>query len=562
MLFSTAKNYTQRIPVLIVGAGPVGLTLSLLLDRLKVPSLVVDASEGPPRHPQAHYLTSRTMEIFRTIKSCSDSIGSQSSNLAEEIRSKSSAREYWDKFVYCRSLEETSNEYIASFDHSKSQAFETLSSFSPELPNHFPQNHLVPILLGRVKASDYSNCEYRCKLLGFDSGDDSVEAMIDANGEIKKLSCQFLVGADGVNSIIRRKLDISLNGSFNLQSLLNVHFHSKDLAEMLLARERTPAMLYFIYNASAVCVLVAHDLKKGEFACQIPIFEPLQDPSDFTEERMKLILQSLSKITIDLHINSIKCWSLNAAVAESFHEEVNSRVFLAGDACHQFPPSGGLGMNTGIADAHNLAWKLATCIHESTHNRKLLFSYDEERRPIAHQNLERSLENLSKVLKISSALGLDYNLAKASISALSFLPFSSSRKAIIERLLDAGRNTSYIIGNTLKARNMIEQDDGLPLFFPHEDLGLSYSGKPRDPAEVFLNPRVGERFPHFWIDEGTQYSTIDLFASSIKETRIVHPGYESRSDSDLTMNDKMLKVWGSKFKSISIRCDGHISSIV
>uniref|UniRef100_M1C2C5 EMB2421 n=1 Tax=Solanum tuberosum TaxID=4113 RepID=M1C2C5_SOLTU len=226
----------------------------------------------------------------------------------------------------------------------------------------------------------------------------------------RDIQCHFLVGTDGAGSSVRKSLGINMRGEKDLQKLVSVHFLSQELGQYLI-KER-PGMLFFIFNREAIGVLVAHDLKQGEFVLQVPFYPPQQKLEDFSSEMCKRLIFKLAGLELaDVNVMDIKPWVMHAEVAEKFLS-CNNRIILAGDAAHRFPPAGGFGMNTGIQDAHNLAWKLASVI-EGVSPISILNSYELERSQIAQFNTALSVQNFKAAMKVPAALGLDPTVANA-----------------------------------------------------------------------------------------------------------------------------------------------------
>ena len=300
-----------------------------------------------------------------------------------------------------------------------------------------------------------------------------------------------------------------------MQYLINVHFHCPDLQYHLEGRH---AMLYFVFNEQAVAVFIAHDIKSGEWVVQIPYFPPHQSPSDFTEEVcLKLIQDALTndiavKDNLNIEIKSIKPWTMSGLVAEQF---VNGRTAIIGDAAHQFPPSGGFGMNTGIQDAHNIAWKLSSIIKQENGARvssdheekkidasKLLHSYESERMPIAISNNSLSIYNFNCAMKIPEVLGLAPSYADLFSKSLAALPIGKVSKTLEKSIFDGvmsfglkqlrltGPSESNFIATKCKKRvkNILRSGDGLHLLFPAYELGFQYNtgamAKPQNAKDV------------------------------------------------------------------------------
>ncbi|GMN49161.1 hypothetical protein TIFTF001_018326 [Ficus carica] len=492
------------LPVLIVGAGPVGLVLSILLTKLGVKCAVLEKSKNFSNHPQAHFINNRSMEVFRKLD-----------GLAEEIQRYQPPVELWRKFVYCTSL---NGSILGSVDHMKPQVSVA----------HFSQYKLMRLLLKQlenlnfqVRASEelvglnHGILRERQILMGheclsIDASNDfvTVTASFFKHGEYmeRNIRCDILVGTDGAGSTVRKLAGIDMKGERELQKLVSVHFLSKDLGQYLL-NER-PGMLFFIFNTEAIGVLVAHDLKEGEFVFQIPFYPPQQNVQDFSPEMCKeLIFKLVGRELGDLFVIDIKPWVMHAEVAEKFLC-CDNHIILAGDAAHRFPPAGGFGMNTGIQDSHNLAWKIASVV-KGIAPFSMLNTYETERRPVAIFNTELSIQNFKAAMEVPAALGLDPSIANSGkpkqLIALDFildlefgghhvhraindgvgavLP-SGLQRTILDGIFAIGRaqvsefflNEKNPLGflRLAKLRQIFDEGKSLQLQFPAEDLGFRY----------------------------------------------------------------------------------------
>ncbi|KAL8150988.1 hypothetical protein V2J09_020796, partial [Rumex salicifolius] len=472
---------TKTLPVLIVGAGPVGLVLSMLLTKLGVKCAILEKGKAFSRHPQAHFINNRTMEVFRKLD-----------GLAQEIERSQPPVDLWRKFVYCISL---SGSILGSVDHIQPQDLDQV--VSPVSVAHFSQ-----LLLERVEKlgfhvrnkADLSPVGEKEILMGHElvsihASDHcvNVTASFQMEGKYyeKNIQCGILVGADGAASTVRRLIGVNMVGETDLQKLVSVHFLSKDLG-IYLSKER-PGMLFFIFNTEAIGVLVAHDLRQGEFVLQVPYYPPQQSLEDFKPAMCKnLIFNLVGRELEDVDVLDVKPWVMHAEVAEKYLTPDN-RVILVGDASHRFPPAGGFGMNTGIQDAHNLAWKLASVINNIA-PLKLLKTYETERRPIATYNTQLSVENFKAAMAVPAALGLDPTVANTVHRVISdglgsILP-SKLQRLILDGVFSIGRsqvadailNEKNPVGSArlTKLKHIFEQGKSLQLQFPAEDLGFRY----------------------------------------------------------------------------------------
>ncbi|XP_031480328.1 uncharacterized protein LOC116250661 [Nymphaea colorata] len=521
----------ETLPVLIVGGGPVGLILSILLTKLGVGCTVVEKGDSFSHHPQAHFINNRSMELFRKLD-----------GLEKEILELQPAVNLWRKFIYCTSL---SGQIIGSVDHMKPQDFEQI--VSPTSVGHFSQYKLLRLLLKRllnmgfhIFTADRCNSDqvpggkwekkilmgHECKSFSFTDDGIMVKTSFHKEGKLveRNIPCSILIGADGAGSTVRKLVGIDMEGERNMQNLVSVHFLSQNLGKYLL-HER-PGMLFFIFNPEAIGVLVAHDLNEGEFVLQIPYYPPQQNLEEFTVEKcQEIIFKLVGHKLVDINIRDIKPWVMHAEVAEKY-SAVNNRVMLVGDAAHRFPPAGGFGMNTGIQDAHNLAWKIA-CVMHGFASSAILDTYEMERRPIALFNTSLSIENFNDAISVPSALGLNPNIANSVHRVINsgfggIIP-SGLQKLLLEGIFTVGRaqllpavlNEANPFGSArlAKLRGILEEGKSLQLQFPAEDLGFRYqegaliTNADRNPEErkvkfggrrkeYIPTAEVGARLPH------------------------------------------------------------------
>lgn len=531
-------HHKINVPVCIVGGGPVGLFLSSLLSQLNVKHCLIEKRRTPTNHPQAHFINVRTMELLQ----------GHLPRVFDSIVKQMPPSQSWRDFVYCYSVTGRS---FARVDHFSN----TPKSFWNDSPSnvvHLPQNKLENIMRNDVAiASDekqgLAQILFGHEVTGYDwyhgNGKQHrvrLRSSKDVQTDASEVSCDYLVAADGASSLVRSSLGIPLEGSRVLQTLLNVHFICKGLSSRLSPR---PAMIYFVFNEVAVSVFVAHDPLKDEWVCQIPVFPPYRTPDDFDTDTILQILRSglgMNENTQEAQIQilSVNSWVMNAEVAAQFSNR-EADIFLAGDSAHRFPPAGGFGMNTGLQDAHNLAWKLALVVNGGA-GRLLLKSYDAERRPVAQANTKLSLENYEKSCTSARLLGVDPVLAKlavSSVSAIPYLPFKA-KKIAVNAALSTGLSTLKWLKNDsngvselrVKAlQSQIKQGNSLPLIFPKEDIDFQYSHRDSllipfgdklalsmvgGPSSML---RIGARIPHVWfqscggvIDEHAMISSVHL----------------------------------------------------
>ncbi|KAL0421531.1 UNVERIFIED_CONTAM: putative polyketide hydroxylase [Sesamum latifolium] len=533
------------LPVLIVGAGPVGLVLSILLTKLGVKCAVLEKSSAFSRHPQAHFINNRSMEVFRKLN-----------GLADEILRYQPPVDLWRKFIYCTSL---TGPVLGSVDHMQPQDFDRI--VSPVSVAHFSQYKLMRLLIkqledigfhirsnGLMNSADCKLAEqeillgHECKSINAAENGVTVTAHVTGEGKHvrKDFQCNFVVGTDGAGSTVRKLMGIAMSGEQDLQKLVSVHFMSQDLGQYLI-KER-PGMLFFIFNTEAIGVLVAHDLKQGEFVLQVPFYPPQQKFEDFNPEMCEqLIFKLVGRELADINVLDVKPWVMHAEVAETFLAG-NNRIILAGDAAHRFPPAGGFGMNTGIQDVHNLAWKLASVL-KGIAPPSILSTYETERRQIALFNTALSVQNFKAAMAVPAALGLDPRIANSVHRAIndtfgSILP-SGLQRTILDGIFSIGRmqlsdsllNENNPLGSSRlsRLRQIFEEGKSLQLQFPAEDLGFRYSegalvsdgdslsGAPQETPtgrrrDYIPSSDPGSRLPHMQIRPLSELLNKDAFS--------------------------------------------------
>ncbi|XP_020210324.1 uncharacterized protein LOC109795066 isoform X2 [Cajanus cajan] len=450
---------------------------------------------------------------------------------------------------------------------------------SPVSVAHFSQYKLTMLLLKQLENLGFQTCapeslggkEQSCdkkimmghECVAIDSSNDFVtvtaSSIIKGKRVEQNIHCNILIGTDGAASTVRKLVGIEMRGEKDLQKLVSIHFFSRDLGQFLL--KENPGMLFFIFNTEAIGVLVAHDLRQGEFVFQIPFYPPQQTIEDFSPKACKKLISKLvGREFGDVNVIDIKPWIMHAEVAERFICSGN-RILLAGDAAHRFPPAGGFGMNTGIQDAHNLAWKIASVIKGIAPS-SMLNTYEIERKPIALFNTRLSLENYKAAMSVPAALGLDPTIANTVhqfiINGIGSILPSGLQKVALDGIFGIGRaqvsefvlNESNPLGSSrlAKLRRILEEGKSLQLQFPAEDLGFRYlqgalvpeSYNVESPPEVLTGRRrdytpsaqSGSRLPHMFVrvnplSEET-VSTLDLVSGDTVEfILIIAPVEES-----------------------------------
>ncbi|MER6417766.1 FAD-dependent monooxygenase [Streptomyces sp. NPDC001137] len=450
-----AGRDTHRVPVLIVGGSLVGLSTSLFLGRLGVRHLLVERHSGTSIHPRGRGNNIRTMELFR-VAGIEPAIHEAAATLADN-----------HGILQTPTLVGDAGEWLfREIDPGGG-----LARFSPGAWCLCSQNDLEPVLLEQAAALG-GDLRFATELMSFESDPTGVTAVVKSRetGEHTTVRADYLVAADGPRSPVREQLGIGHSGRGDLFHNVSVTFRSRRLADVVGDRR-------FI-----VCYLTAPDAdgallpvdNRENWVFHAPWHpEHGETLEEFTDERcIEHIRRAVGVPDLDVEITGRAPWHAAQRVARSYRSE---RVFLAGDSAHEMSPTGAFGSNTGIQDAHNLAWKLAAVLGGWA-GEGLLDSYDAERRPVAEATSARAADR------------------SAEHSHPGFTPPPEAgggpRRGILNVALGYRYRQGAVVGTDPAAAVVPEN--------------LELSGEP------------GSRAPHLWVRHGAErISTLDLYERSL-----------------------------------------------
>jgi 2,4-dichlorophenol 6-monooxygenase len=469
-----------EVPVLVVGAGPVGLTASLLLAKSGVRTLIVDRRDGPHRAPQAHVVNPRTLEICRVA----------GLDMAR-LRACATRREDGSHVAWMTTL---TGEELGRLPYER-QGDENLE-YTPTPLLNLSQHLFEPILLDALREESAADVRYRHQWSALEQDDDGVTSRIDdlESGRTYAVRSRYLLAADGAGSRVRKAVDIGMVGPDRLQSFVMIHFQA-NLRRVVKDR---PAILYWLVDPDVMGALVTHDVERT-WVFMHPYDPDAESADAYTSDACAAIVRrAIGRDDVDFIVRDISTWTMTAQLADRY---ASGRVFLVGDSAHRFPPTGGLGMNTGIQDAHNLVWKLCA-VEAGWAPASLLETYETERRPVAQQNADHSLNNAMRMWEVFHALGIlpdDRPGSKLRMEAALADPAGR------ERLRET-------IGNQQEHFDMF----GLQLGFCYETGALVPDGSERltaaSPVRDYVpTTRPGSRVPHAWVERaGERLSVLDL----------------------------------------------------
>jgi 2-polyprenyl-6-methoxyphenol hydroxylase-like FAD-dependent oxidoreductase len=453
----------ESVPVLVVGGSLVGLSTALLLRWHGVDCLVVERHPGTAIHPRAGHFHLRTVEILRSL------------GLEETVRRKSEEQYHPDGGI--NNVESLAGREIANYFPNLNAG---VDEFSPTVRLFVNQDALEPILAARARELG-ATLRYGTELVSFEQDADGVTAVVrdvGAGGE-RTVRAAYLVAADGNRSQVRNALGIGMRGHGLLSESVTIYFRAGwDLGPLLRDRNQgvsyvtNPVLRGFFRldrsgNAGFLVVNIVGDTFRPEIVQAYPSAPWANVAAGITEERcVELLRAAIGVPGIPVTIEDVATWRAVADTAERYQA---GRVFLAGDAAHVVPPNGGFGGNTGIQDAHNLAWKLALVLRGQA-GPELLDTYDAERQPIGALTVEQAYTRY--VMRVAPYLGTDG----------------------AQPLVD---DFSMEIGYRYESPAIVPDGDGSPGLHEH----------PRE-----SHGRPGSRAPHVFLTRaGERLSTLDLF---------------------------------------------------
>ncbi len=433
-----------EVPVLICGGGPVGLSAAILLSRLSVRSVLVERHPSTTDHPKARGLLRRTMEILRPW-------GIEAA-LREQALPPGALRFIWVESLAGREIGRVEPPHRPPGSRSPTYGcMAAQDAFEAELRRH---------------ADTYPEIKLRfnTELTTFEQDDTGVTATLRdrRSGQIQTVRASYMIAADGASSRIREALGIGMVGLGELDHnvIINIHFRA-ELGPWVRGR---PAVGYISSQGNGT-LLWAHGTDRW---LVLRAFQPARGerPEEFTPEQcVDLARRAVGIPDLPVELINTAFWTRTAQVAERFQAD---RVFLAGDAAHRFPPTGGFGANTGIQDVHNLAWKLAAVL-SGWANPALLETYHEERRPVAEANTDFSVTNGRR--------------------------FEAARQAII-----SGDEAAVALALKEQVKHLDSEGQDLGFWYGSGALISDGTAPPTADSQAYVpSARPGSRAPHLWL---------------------------------------------------------------
>lgn len=358
-----------------------------MLARAGVPCVVFEKQEGISTHPKAMGITRRTSEIFNEL------------GIGDQMRAADFATSETQLMIWAKSLvgEELGRAPLPPRE----------SPLSPCSPFHSPQPHTEAVLLAALEAEPLATVAFAHRVGEIRQHPHCVELDVLTPDGPTPWRGEWVIAADGAGSPLRRMLAVSAEGPGDLGHFYNVYFHA-DPGPLLAGRS---SLLYNILREDLVEFLVS--VNGRDLWLMHHFLQPSEEgvePSH--EEFVGTIRSAMGLPGLRVNVLGVASWVMSPKVASSFR---HGRVFFAGDAAARLSPAGGLGLNTGIQSAHNLAWKLAAVVHgEATES--LLDSYDRERREVSIAAMRYANDSSGEVFRqVEAALRGDFDAIRDSL---------------------------------------------------------------------------------------------------------------------------------------------------
>jgi 2-polyprenyl-6-methoxyphenol hydroxylase-like FAD-dependent oxidoreductase len=352
-----------RTQVLIVGAGPVGLTLALDLGKRGIHCILIERNETSRQLPKMERCNARTMEIYRRL------------GVADQIRAAGLDNDAPMDVYLTESLRGPVIVHLPypSVNAAKAEIAARNDGYVLEPYQLISQYTLEPLLRRIVEGLPTVTVRFSTELVEFSQDAGGVTGRVRTKAGDQEIRAQYLVGCDGGTSTVRKQLGIPLQGEGRIRRLRQALFYCPDLYENIpIGKGRH----YHIAEPPLFPFIIIQDSKKHW---------TLHAAAE-SDEQMAVIFRESLGMPLEFQMLSVNEWTQNLLCAERYGE---GRVFIAGDAAHLVIPTGGLGMNTGVGDAIDLSWKLAATL-QGWGGPELLASYEKERRPIGLRNVKAS----------------------------------------------------------------------------------------------------------------------------------------------------------------------------
>ncbi|MFB6619576.1 FAD-dependent monooxygenase [Streptomyces sp. NPDC056367] len=504
-----------EVDVVIVGGGPVGLTARALLERWGVRTLLVEKHRELSPFPRSRLVNARSMEIFRQLG----------------VDAGIAAGAFAPKFGRVRFRDTL---YDSDFATAAMVGVNAPIPESPVIGVVTSQDRLEPTLLAAVDGE----MRFGVELVDLAEEPESVTAVLldHRRGEETRVRARYVLAADGANSTIRRRLGIETDGPGAMAGFTTVVFDA-DLGRWCAEQ---PAGVYFTAHGA-----IAPLYPEGGWAWLGPTPDDTGTPDTDWPELVSRALGPVPGVRAD--VLRVQHWTMNAFVAERLR---HGRILLAGDAAHAIPVFGGMGMNTGVADAHNLCWKLAGVLHGWA-GPGVLDTYEAERLPVAHLTLRQAVDNTRLAISVQSRRREQLQAGEVMASDRVELPWAERYFAQLGLVFGVAYRSDAVLSDAVLSDGDCSDGDAAP---EPSDVGADY----------VPTAEPGHRMPHLWLTPGR--STLDTFGEWFTLLTADPTPWEQQSAAPWPLRIERLTdghrdVWGlPPYGALLIRPDGHVGA--
>ena len=537
---------TRALDLLIVGAGPAGLLASIIASALGLSYQVIEKRSGLHPEPSAHVIKTHSMEVYRRV------------GVAAAIIKEATPIELQECVTWCESLKGLT--YGRLDLRGMKGAVPRFTQISPMHSANVPQNELEPLLYAHAKAcAGRDSVSFSTNLVEFEEDRDGVRATVEDSSGRRQIRARYIIGADGASSQVRRSAGISMIGPPAIAHFLAIHIRSDARS----ITERSPGVVFFIRQRTFDGFFILHRPVGSQVFMMR--FDPEKTPFEtYDEAACRKIIEKAVGDEHEFEISTIDRWAMSAQVAEHYR---SGRAILIGDAGHRFPPTGGLGLNTGVEDIENVVWKIAAVLRGQADER-LLDSYELECRPIAVRNTNQSVKNNSRMQDIERAIDADKGdeAFRVALEELRQDP-NNPRFELIRRAVENQIDHFAHLELEMAAR----MNEGA-FVLPDRDVPLPVA--PRENYQPSFMP--GSHIPHFWIKpdfaalDVLRFDSFTLFCpesdASLWERAVAALPKASMPVNIVTINGDMCSeiasvadYWGPEPFAFLVRPDGRIA---
>lgn len=443
--------------VIIIGGGPVGLLAAICLAIQGINSVIIEKHPTTTNHPKARGVNGRSMEIFRSL------------GIEEQLRQYQMPQEA-HRFTW---IEDFQGKEIT-----RVQATVDYSQYSPTSNAIIAQDSVEYELYKKAQSIPLIDLRFNNEMINVVQDEEkvTVEILNKKTNQKETLTGKYLIAADGANSPLREIFNVQMEGIENLGAFCNIYCEM-DL-DKYVADRPSVGFMFTRPDLRGTFILAKDGQRKWLVGVRLDPDRNITKEIFTDEFCVDYVKKVISDPEVEVSLINKAFWTMAALIAKEYRV---GRVFFAGDAAHRLPPTGGYGMNTGLQDVHNLAWKLAMVIKGQAPE-SLLDTYFTERVQIAKANTNWSITNSQRFVKIFTAL------------AQNDIP------TFEEALKDQTNHINNI------------------LF----DLGFVYGSEYQNQEEYKPSAVVGARAPHCWlVKNGEEKSTLDLYQKDF--VLVCHP---------------------------------------